>query len=962
MSRKSIKITGARQHNLKNLTLKIPRDKLVVMTGVSGSGKSSLAFDTLYAEGQRRYVESLSTYARQFLDRLEKPDVDFIEGLSPAIAIEQRTSAPNPRSTVATTTEIYDYLRVLYASAGQPHDPETGETISRRTPPDIADEIAALREGTRAILLAPLAAGVTGDFRHQFEKLRKQGFVRVRLDGETYDLEDTGTITKLSPETAEAVIDRVVVRPGITSRLLDSLDTAFKLNPENIAFLIQAPGAQDWEEHPFTTAFANPNTGFRMPALNPRLFSFNSHLGACPTCHGLLFIPDPTGSFATGGLKTWWSRNKKLKAVQDRQIAALYTHFSTGPETPFRALPEEFTKALFHGTGQTKISTGLKAGTKGKTTQKPYEGLAVQAMRLYETSDSESTRRNVRRFLAPRPCSSCAGRRLKPAVLAVTLGNNTGTALGIDRLTALPVRDALSWMKDISLTDIQKKVCTEVVREITRRLDFLDRVGLGYLSLDRESGTLSGGEAQRIRLASQIGGGLAGVLYVLDEPSIGLHQSDNERLIETLKELRDLGNTVVVVEHDEETIRASDHVLDLGPGAGPLGGEIMSQGTPDEISSDPRSPTGRYLCGTHKIAVPKNRLKPPLSRTTTPPADSMDAPPVDSGWLVVHNASENNLQHVDAAFPAGCFTCVTGASGSGKSTLVDTVLKRALFRHFFRSKDTPGTHASISGIDQFDKAVVIDQAPIGRSPRSNPITYIGAFDAVRKLFANLPSAKIRGYGAGHFSFNVEGGRCQACKGDGSLKIDMHFLSDVYITCERCHGQRYNAETLEITFKGKSIADILTLTAEEAARFFARVPTIHEKLRLLCDVGLGYVKLGQPGNTLSGGEAQRVKLAAELSKKTTGRTLYLLDEPTTGLHFADIETLLAVLFRLRDTGNTLIVIEHNLDVIKSADWVIDLGPGGGKHGGQIVASGSPEKVSGSPESLTGQYLKKYLTVK
>ncbi|CAN5434032.1 excinuclease ABC subunit UvrA [soil metagenome] len=965
MPRDSIRITGARQHNLKDLTLEIPRDRLVVITGVSGSGKSSLAFDTLYAEGQRRYVESLSAYARQFLDRLEKPDVDFIEGLSPAIAIEQRSSGPNPRSTVATATEIYDYLRVLYASAGQPHDPETGAAVTRRTVPSIAAEIAALPPGTKLMLLAPLVVDGSGGFRHLFERLQKQGFVRVRIDGEIRELEDEGRMNNLdrdAPHTIEAVIDRLVVREGLASRLHDSLNTALKLSRTEILILVQPPGTDGWDELRFTTSFANPETGFRMPDLHPRLFSFNSHQGACPTCHGLgsvmvcdpdLFVPDPARSIAGGAVRTWWSQNKKLRAVQDRGIAALLAHFELDPQTPFRQLPDAFRHALFHGTGQTPVRTALKAGSKSRVLNKPFEGLAVQAQRLHDTSDSEITRRNVRRFLAPRPCPDCSGQRLKPEILAVTLASTTGPDLGIHQFVALPVEDARAWLGALAITPQQKTVCSEVVAEIFSRLGFLEKVGLGYLTLDRESATLSGGEAQRIRLASQIGSGLTGVLYVLDEPSIGLHQHDNARLIETLTALRDLGNSVIVVEHDEETIRAADHLLDLGPGAGPHGGEIMAQGTPAEVAATPASPTGRYLSGELSIPVPKHRTKPAPAGVFA--ADGSGAP----GWLTVHGAAENNLQNIDAAFPVGCLTCVTGASGSGKSTLVDAILMRALSRFFYRSKASPCKHRAITGLGHFDKAIVIDQSPIGRSPRSNPATYVGAFDPVRKLFAGLPAARIRGYTPGHFSFNVEGGRCETCKGDGALKIDMHFLSDVYVTCEACDGQRFNTETLEITYKGKNIAEILGLTIEEGARFFARVPTIAEKLRMLCEVGLGYLHLGQAATTLSGGEAQRVKLAAELAKRATGQTLYLLDEPTTGLHFADIDTLLAVLYRLRDAGNTLIVIEHNLDVIKCADHVVDLGPGGGNRGGRIVAQGTPESVAATPDSLTGLYLAKLL---
>jgi excinuclease ABC subunit A len=960
----SIRITGARQHNLKNVSLAIPRHRLVVITGVSGSGKSSLAFDTLYAEGQRRYVESLSAYARQFLDRLEKPDVDRIDGLSPAIAIEQRTSAPNPRSTVATSTEVYDYLRVLYAAAGQPHDPATGEPVSRRTTPDIAAEIAALPEGTKAVLLAPVPGAPDGDQRHLLDRLRKLGFVRARIDGEIRELGEHEPLDPPRGHRIEAVVDRVVVKPGVAARLADSLATALRLGEGDIAFLLQEPGQDGWEERPFTTAFANPRTGFRMPELNPALFSFNGHHGACPGCHGLgsvlrcdptLLVPDPSLSLEAGAVKSWWSRNKKLLAVQQRQVSGLAAHFRADAKAPFAKLPAAFREALFFGSGGAPVKAGYQVGATTKVLAKPFEGLCVQAERLHETSSSEITRRNVRRFLTPQVCDECSGLRLRPEALAVTLTGAGGRQLGIQQLCRLPVREASAWFGGLILTEHQEPVCRDVVREVSRRLAFLAEVGLAYLTLDRESATLSGGEAQRIRLASQIGGGLSGVLYVLDEPSVGLHQADNARLVETLRSLRDLGNSVVVVEHDEETIRAADHVIDMGPGAGPRGGEVVSQGTPDEVAADPASPTGRYLSGRYAIAVPKSRVPAPPQAPARPGAPGA----LDSGWLTVHGATENNLQGIDVAFPAGCLTCVTGASGSGKSTLVEDVLQRALFRHFYRAKDAPGRHQGISGLEQFDKAVIVDQSPIGRSPRSNPATYVGVFGPVREIFAALPAAKVRGYVPGHFSFNVPGGRCETCRGDGQIKIDMHFLSDVYVTCEACSGKRYNPETLEVTFKGLSIADVLALTVEEAARFFDKVPSLREKLRLLCEVGLGYLELGQPGTTLSGGEAQRVKLAAELAKRATGRTIYLLDEPTTGLHFSDIETLLAVLYRLRDAGNTLVVVEHNLDVIKCADWVIDLGPGGGPEGGRVVAEGPPERVAREPASLTGQFLRRYL---
>ncbi|MEZ5301195.1 MAG: excinuclease ABC subunit UvrA [Verrucomicrobiales bacterium] len=969
-----IRIVGARQHNLKNISLEIPRDRLTVITGPSGSGKSSLAFNTLLAEGQARYVESLSAYARQFLDQMEKPDVDFIEGLSPAIAIEQRASAPNPRSTIATATEIYDYLRVLYSSCGQPHDPATGEPVRKFTPTQIAEALAALPEGARVILLAPVAAAEKGDCRHVFERLRKQGFVRVRADGEIVELDDDLRLAKDRAHAIEAVVDRLAIRPGLDSRLADSVETALRWSGDTVAALIEGEARGVWREERWTTTYANPRTGFTMPELTPKHFSFNSHLGACPACQGIgsvmkcdptLLVPDPNKSINAGAIKTWWAQNKKLKATQDRAIAAVAAHFGANPEEPFAALPEAFTSALFYGTGDEPIKTGWKTGANTRSVSKPYEGLARQAERLYEESESEFTKRNVSRFMNPTPCPQCGGKRLKPEILAVTLASAAAEApLSIEGFCALPVGEALAWIGGIALDKTGAQVAADVLREIRNRLRFLDEVGLGYLTLDRGTGTLSGGEAQRIRLATQIGSGLAGVLYVLDEPSIGLHQSDNARLIKTLVRLRDLGNTVIVVEHDEETMRAADYLVDLGPGAGPHGGEIMALGTPDEVAANEHSPTGRFLSGRDLIPVPKQRVAPGANigagAETEGGADLFagDAAP-NAGWLTVRGAREHNLRGIDAAFPAGCLTCVAGASGSGKSTLVDDILRRALFRYFYSSKDAPGAHDGIDGIDQFDKAIVIDQSAIGRSPRSNPATYVGAFGPIRDLFCQLPAAKVRGYDAGRFSFNKEGGRCEACKGDGMIKIDMHFLSDVYVTCESCRGQRYNRETLEITFKGRNIAEVLAMSIEEAERFFGRVPAVRDKLAPLREVGLGYLRLGQSATTLSGGEAQRVKLSAELAKKSTGRTLYILDEPTTGLHFADIQTLLRVLVRLRDQGNTLIVIEHNLDVIKCADWVLELGPGGGKGGGQIVAQGTPEQIARCAGSPTGEYLAKLL---
>jgi excinuclease ABC subunit A len=954
----TIKITGARQHNLKNISVEIPRNKLVVITGMSGSGKSSLAFNTLYAEGQRRYVESLSAYARQFLDQLEKPDVDFIEGLSPAIAIEQRTSGPNPRSTIATATEIYDYLRILYSACGQPHDPATGAMIHRKTVPDIIAEIEALAEGTRLMLLAPLPPAETRHPKKLFERLAKQGLVRVRVNGVVFDLEDDIPVAKDADVPIEAVIDRLVVREGLSARLTDSIQTALRWSKNDVWFLVEE--ADEWQLHTYTTAFANPETGFRMPELTPRHFSFNSHHGACERCQGLgselfcdpdLLVPDRTQSLEDGAVKTWWARNPKLKALHDAQLQALIAHFNIDPKLPFEKLPPEFEKALCFGTGEVAIKSGWKTNATTRSVSKPFEGMCVQAARLFETSESESTRKNLMRFMNPRPCKACLGKRLKPEILAVTLTGAGGRPVSSDDFTRLTIESAASWLRSINLTKQQQQICGEVVNEIRKRLSFLVDVGLGYLTLSRENGTLSGGESQRIRLATQIGSGLAGVLYVLDEPSIGLHQKDNARLIETLKRLRDLGNTVVVVEHDEETIREADYVIDLGPGPGPRGGEIIAIGTPKEICADPKSLTGRYISGALSIPVPKHRIVPPPSGGAPDRANILE-----TGWLTVHGAAENNLREIDAAFPIGCMTCVTGVSGSGKSTLVDDILRRTLCRNLYRSKETPGRHRSISGQHQIDKVVVIDQSAIGRSPRSNPATYTGAFTAIRELFSQLPSSKLRGFTPGTFSFNTKGGRCETCQGDGLIKIDMHFLSDVYVHCEACSGRRYNQDTLDIHFKGKNIAEVLDMSLDEAVAFFRRVPGINDKLKTLCDVGLGYLKLGQSATTLSGGEAQRIKLSAELSKKATGRTLYILDEPTTGLHFADIETLLRVLMRLRDSGNTLVIIEHNLDVIKCADWILDLGPGGGVHGGNLIAQGPPEIIAANTDSATGSYLR------
>ncbi|HEY5752009.1 MAG TPA: excinuclease ABC subunit UvrA [Chthoniobacterales bacterium] len=964
MPAQTIKISGARQHNLKNLTVEIPRERLVVITGMSGSGKSSLAFDTLYAEGQRRYVESLSAYARQFLDQMQKPDVDFIEGLSPAIAIEQRSSGANPRSTIATTTEIYDYLRLLFASVGEPHDPATGEPVGKQSPQQIVDQILANPEGTRLILLAPLVAGEKGEFRDVLEKVKREGFVRARVDGKMVDLntppsEQPLRLARDAEHTIEVVVDRLVVREGIRARLADSVETSLKWGQNQLRLLSQPSSApsEQWDEAIFSTNFCNPRTGFTMIPPTPKHFSFNSHLGACPDCHGLgtrqvidpdLLISDPAKSLDGGAITAWSKGTKRMLAYYRTLQSALVEHFKVPTDRPWARLPEHFREAVLFGTGDRAIP--MKMNANGKSVNRAFEGVVPQMERLYETTESEFTKNRLRGFMSRRPCPTCGGARLKPEILAVTV-RSKDAALNIHTFCQQTIDEAVKFVEELHLTPQQVTITEEVVREIHNRLGFLREVGLGYLSLNRESGTLSGGEAQRIRLATQIGSGLAGVLYVLDEPSIGLHQRDNERLLGTLRRLRDLGNSVIVVEHDEDTIRAADYILDLGPGAGPRGGYLVAEGTFAELVKHETSLTAAFLSGRQRIAIPKERFRPREDLL----ADARHS----VGWLTVTGAQENNLKNINAAFPLGLFTCVTGVSGSGKSTLVDDILRRALFRQFYRAKERPGMHKAIAGIDQVDKAIVIDQTPIGRTPRSNPATYTGAFAPIREVFAGLPLSRIRGYNSGRFSFNVRGGRCENCQGDGMIRIEMHFLADVYVECEVCGGKRYNRETLEVTFKGKNIADVLDMSIDEASRFFRQVPAISDKLTALEQVGLGYLRLGQSGTTLSGGEAQRVKLATELAKRATGRTVYIMDEPTTGLHFADIEKLLEVLLRLRASGNTLIVIEHNLEVIKCADWVIDLGPEGGSGGGQIVAEGTPEQVARCDQSETGKYLRRYL---
>jgi excinuclease ABC subunit A len=999
MSKEFIRIGGAREHNLKNLTLQIPRDQLVVVTGLSGSGKSSLAFDTIYAEGQRKYVESLSAYARQFLDQMQKPDVDFIEGLSPAIAIEQRSSGSSPRSIIATTTEIYDYLRLLYAHIGHAHCPETGVPISTQSTSDIVDKILALPPKTRVMLLAPVVRRQKGEFRDVFERLAREGYVRVRVDGEMAELGENAARIKLDKKkyhNLEVVVDRLVIDEKIRVRLGDSVQTALRLgegvmytlhqldasgagNPPSAASATKASGGAPvksaighrpsaiWTETLHSNKMCSPATGKSYDPPTPKHFSFNAPAGACPVCHGLgqkmifdeaLVVPDPTLPL-DGAILPWRRAGRRLIIYYKALLRSVAAHFGVNTETPYQDLPEDFKKVLLHGSGEDDIEFKFWRAGKASSINRPFEGVLPNLERLATESESEFLRHRLSAYMTPQFCDACRGKRLKPEILAVTLGGTEFSSqfktqssksktlkipgLSIMDVCGLSVESADEFFARLKLTEYEQKIAGEVIKEIRARLGFLKNVGLGYLTLDRESSTLSGGEAQRIRLATQIGAALVGVLYVLDEPSIGLHQRDNDRLLATLKELRDLGNTVLVVEHDADTIRNADYILDLGPGAGVQGGELVAAGTLADILANPRSLTGQYLTGALSIPVPKKRL----------------VPSEEKGWLEVLGCRENNLQDIDARIPLGTFTCVTGVSGSGKSTLVSDILQRALFRKFYGSKERPGEHRALKGFENLDKVIVIDQSPIGRTPRSNPATYTGMFNQIRDLFARLPAAKVRGYAPGRFSFNVKGGRCEKCEGDGILKIEMNFLPPVYVTCEVCNGQRYNRETLEIAYKGKNIADVLDMTVAEAVNFFRAVPKIFNPLETLAEVGLGYIRLGQQATTLSGGEAQRVKLATELSRRATGRTFYILDEPTTGLHFHDVAKLLEVLFRLRDAGNTILVIEHNLDVIKTADWIIDLGPEGGSGGGKIVAEGPPEKIIHNPASFTGHYLKSML---
>ena len=944
-----IRIGGARQHNLKNVSLTLPRNALVVMTGVSGSGKSSLAFDTLYAEGQRRYVESLSTYARQFLEQMEKPEVDFIEGLSPAIAIEQRTAGGNPRSTIATTTEIHDFLRLLYAHLGQPHHPVTGKPLRRWSVQQMVDRILSAKEGTPVQLLAPIIQKQKGEFRDVVEKLRREGFVRARMDGHIVELEQPPRLDKSRTHTIEAVIDRLKINEAVKTRLTDSLELALKTGNGIVTVLFGPPDAVA-EELTLSNQNFDPETGYRYAEITPRHFSFNSPQGACPVCDGLgiesvfdpaLLIPDGGVPLEEMPVAPWRRGSPALAKLYRGQLEALAEAYNEPLSRPYRECGDAFQHALLHGTGEEKISFTGNRGGKKVTAERPFDGLIAQLTRLYRESKSELTRQRLKQYMGRVTCKACGGARLRPEVLAVTLGGPPGVGLNIAQFSHLSITAAQRWLETWVLSPQDEKIGGEVRREILQRLGFLNHVGLGYLTLNRESGTLSGGEAQRIRLATQIGSKLTGVLYILDEPSIGLHQRDNERLLETLRELRDLGNTVIVVEHDEDTIRAADYLVDLGPHAGSRGGQIVASGTVAEVLANPKSLTGQFLNGTQSIRVPKVRLQP------------------QAGWVRVLNARENNLKNLTVGFPIGLLTCVTGVSGSGKSTLVNDILCHALFRHFYHSKEAPGAHDGIEGLDLIDKVIVIDQTPIGRTPRSNPLTYTGAFNTIRDLFAQLPSSRVRGYGPGRFSFNVKGGRCEHCEGDGVRKIEMNFLPPVYVTCEACGGRRFNRETLEITYKGLNIADVLEMTVDDGLHFFRNVPAAADKLEALAAVGLGYLRLGQHATTLSGGEAQRVKLATELAKRATGRTMYILDEPTSGLHFADIEQLLQVLVKLRNAGNTLVIIEHQLDVIKCADYIIDLGPEGGEGGGRIVAKGTPEFIASQSASYTGRFLRKTL---
>ncbi len=958
--RNTIHVRGAREHNLKNVDLEIPRDALVVFTGLSGSGKSSLAFDTIYAEGQRRYVESLSAYARQFLEMMQKPDVDHIDGLSPAISIEQKTTSRNPRSTVGTVTEIYDYLRLLFARVGVPYSPATGLPIEAQTITQMVDRILALPEGTRLYLLAPVVRGRKGEFRKELLEWQKKGFTRVKINGQIVEVADAPKLDKKFKHDIDVVVDRLVVKGDLASRLADSLETALKLADglaiaefadkplgKNVTEGANKSKNETHERVIFSERFACPVSGFTIEEVEPRLFSFNAPAGACPECDGLgiemqfeadLVVPDRSLSLKDGAI--WpWAKTGNTSPYYEQTLRAICTHYKASMTTAFEKLPARVQDVILRGSGDDEITFTYEDGVRTYKTTKPFEGVIGNIERRWRESESEWVREELSRYQGAHPCEACGGHRLKPQALAVKIAGKHVGEVG-----NLSIKAANAWFGELpkQLTPKQLEIAARILKEIRERLQFLNDVGLDYLTLSRGSGTLSGGESQRIRLASQIGSGLTGVLYVLDEPSIGLHQRDNARLLVTLKHLRDLGNTVLVVEHDEDAILQADYVVDIGPGAGVHGGVIVAQGTPDEVMSNPNSLTGQYLTGVKQVSVPKKRRQGEKGRS-----------------LKVTGARSNNLKNVTAEIPLGLFTCVTGVSGGGKSTfLIDTVFK-ATARKLNGARETPGAHDKLEGLEHLDKVIDIDQSPIGRTPRSNPATYTGAFTPIRDWFAGLPEAKARGYGPGRFSFNVKGGRCEACQGDGVIKIEMHFLPDVYVTCDQCKGKRYNRETLDIHFREKSIADVLDMTVEEGVNFFTAVPSIRDKLETLHRVGLGYIKIGQQATTLSGGEAQRIKLSKELSRRATGRTLYILDEPTTGLHFHDVAKLLEVLHELADAGNTVVVIEHNLEVIKTADWVIDLGPEGGDGGGEIVAVGTPEDVAKAKGSYTGQFLRELL---
>ena len=937
-----IRIRGANEHNLKNVDVDIPRDALVVFTGLSGSGKSSLAFDTIYAEGQRRYMESLSSYARQFLGQMEKPNVEKIEGLSPAISIDQKSTNRNPRSTVGTVTEIYDYFRLLYARIGIPHCPNCGKEIKKQSVDQMVDQIMALPEGTRLQLLAPVVRGRKGRHEKVLERAARSGYVRVRIDGNLYELAENIQLDKNIKHNIEIVVDRLIVKPGIERRLTDSIENVLNLS-EGLLFVERV--GSDEEMLTFSQSFSCPDCGVSIDEIEPRSFSFNNPFGACPECYGLgykmefdsdLMIPDRTLSINQGAITVLgWQSCQQPGSFANAILQALAKEYHFDLDTPFGEYPQKIQDILLHGTGGKEVLVYYE-GQRGKG-QYPiaFEGLIRNVERRYRETGSDATKQEYETFMRITPCRLCKGQRLKKEALAVTVcGKN------IYEITSMFIGELSQFLQDMKLTAQQELIGSQILKEIRARVGFLIDVGLDYLSLSRATGTLSGGEAQRIRLATQIGSGLVGVCYILDEPSIGLHQRDNDKLLATLKNLRDLGNTLIVVEHDEDTMRAADYIVDVGPGAGSHGGQIVASGTVEEIMNTPESITGQYLSGAKKIPVPETRRKP-------------------TGWLTVRSAEENNLKKIDVKFPLGVFTCVTGVSGSGKSSLVNEILYKHLARDLNRARCIPGKHAGIDGIEQLDKVIAIDQSPIGRTPRSNPATYTGVFDMIRDLFASTSDAKAKGYKKGRFSFNVKGGRCEACGGDGIIKIEMHFLPDVYVPCEVCGGKRYNRETLDVKYKGKSIYDVLDMTVEEALTFFENVPSIQRKIQTLYDVGLSYVKLGQPSTELSGGEAQRIKLAAELSRRSTGRTIYILDEPTTGLHFADVQKLIEILHRLAEGGNTVVVIEHNLDVIKTADYLIDIGPEGGMRGGTVIARGTPEEVAENPASYTGYYVKKML---